>query len=1030
LQLRKRKAPLLVVLPDLSTKRIAIDWTQPVKKIIHEIGDRLSLASLADSYGLRLKPLEASTFQSGTSWLENDLLLDQQKVGKGDCVYLYKRYFDLFSPVTETTAPDEHLCFSQLSNCFLQGFYDEVLNQNLEIELSACLTTISKGRTETKPPAQFFEDLSSQILSPKWRKKTKPEFFDRIALTYISLCQQTWSADTASLKRHFLRCVSKVASIGTLTFPADGVRLGDGTVFESSTVQVSCLSVALLSCRSGSDKAASMQDKPTMTIPLDTVLRSSVIQTTATFSFMSTSGSLVSAAVNTPHAVALSETINGFAFVGTLRKRSDSPISAPRREPLINVVFRSGTMRRSGMKGSSSFGSPSSSISEEPKSFSFTEATMDETLEQSRDKLSHAEKKLHRLSTSGEVLSSKRASVSATLRRKGLVQLLAGDTIASAVSGVSAISTGATSLARTLTSNITSSGQDSSRLLQAVSKWVSAVCNVARNITSASPAPHGIQVIASMAGELISMCSQFLSIVYDMSLDTTRKELLRNEIVIAENSLTTACSALQLALQGRLCEDISATSLLICVKDISASAEEMFALGDTIVSVIKDIHTSPVAHQVQKARSMFQWHLKTASVCCKVIFGSDKIVLTELRAAVAALRATATQLLNRTAECITESSESQSFVDHLSAMRWSWSCVNQSCQLYDNLIQLGAKGADSPSSTYVAHVFTDLMSAADRGAQSDPLALAELVQSSGSSLVRLFNQGSSMLVSDLTSDIARLKDCLASFSSAASPTANATAFFESFLWVFEAILSVLRSVFLADSIQSPKDQIDARLLLLNLTFLRSLLRLCASSKFDSVDVTIVKKVCDEFEVLLATLVPSIGAHLLSGSKDSAPLAWESQLQSFHVILHVDMPRFGCFRPILETLSGMLGSSRSARSTSSRESRSSRSTVSMEFNGSAPAHLPRLIFMKDIGRSGSSLSSLSPRSKTIKRINLASISSKVTLSTKEAFALTSGEGDVEAINETAFLDALQHLIVFGQPPAYLSTPICTTYHIQI
>jgi hypothetical protein len=982
-------------------------------------------------------------------WLSVEDTLDAQNVAQTDEVLFCKRFVDRSPTLSDTNATDEHLTFSQARSEVLSGHHDGVLYAELQTELAAILLLHSAGRYDGKLPTTYVQDNAASILSPKWRKKPKAEMLARIGMTHVAISGLPWAFDPRTIKQQFVSSMTKVSSFGVVSFNVDAVRLSDGGACAFATMNISSHTVVIRPKKgNGGDKEPI---EPLLNLPITGVTPVSAVRTLFTFSFVNAAGATVFVTAVCKDAAIVRDNVCGYTVAASLRSAAPSPTPIPTRRAEVPERSNSKKNLRQSSSNESLY-----TKSVETTLLDSTASTIEEMIAQANVVITDAEKQLHRLvllqkqSKEGKRLSSDEVSSNSSSSGPRTIS----QWFTKAATHLSSVSRGVSALEKKLKTGIFFIDEERTKSIASIAQWSTAIQLVSHClIKSAEQTATGIQTIAEVARSIVSQAKSFLNLLVNEAESGEQNQRLTFEVSVAERALTTSCSALDLALQGRIADETSAVSLLTCCRDIAASSQQML---DLAVSVPSDSAVS-VRQEIAKASAIFTWYSKMLSSCSPVLFKDDEAVAGKVRAAIDSIDSEASTLLSLLLDR-SDSVDDATSANLAKLLNACWGSTHQSTKMFLSLsatAQLPSTDLDPmlPPILYHLGIAVENLARSFNLKTKKVAGIIEEISTLSAAVVRSMAVMASVepspmavaMSAKLESAVTYLRSLIRSSSGRALKQLSGEEADEIRAAVVRASLNVLdcATAVVSDSrFKGSSDighlQFQLKMLIMNLLHLRSLLRVASLPFFDgqrNLDTRFIQHVLEQVDVMGHGIAPTLGYFIrqgtASGDLDGLLAEWQEQFENLVSEINAETTELSFFSSSVH-LHKLRLLSRFADSRSLASSTDNAPPVPRRKSGGANAS-PDITIRRMHRKSGGS-----PQPPVLQRrasgLMLAMRASSLSLSINKADSplspraalmaihedssahsvLESGsEGTLEAVNEAGMLSSLRDAVEKGE-----------------
>jgi hypothetical protein len=673
LELRNPRGPLAVDLRDGSSSIFEVDHSKAVKYVIREISKSLRIDSFAETYGLLLGNNEAPVWLLESQTLADQGILDE----KATKVVLCKRFFNRAEPIIDEDVLDEQMAFHQCKHEILTGRYDEELTSDLQSQLTALLLLIDLPK-----PAPFsssvLQEKAASICAPKWRKKLKSDLSSSISSAYTSLMGQ--SIDRRALMKRFVQTTVNLPSFGACKFDLKTFRSNLGKEFLNCSVRVDSSAVAVLA------KASS--DSPSYEIPMLDIKKVSANKSAVALQFKDNANSNAAATINCDAPALLKDCIIGCMAVAEQRAKK---LGKSAKKTVAVTSQKTPSLPDSPIKGMKQSASSDSILSGPPRPSMGIIASntndFDAIMHLTRDLLLAAEQEMADLvavrkqDKSGRRRSERGSSVSSAPASIFFTQ---------AASHLGTALRAAPAIVQSVRSPETFSGIELRRFETAISNWSSSICSIATCLSGSSDSvPVGLQTIAATAQNLIAVTASFTHLIPAIrtAFGTESESFLTAELSHAERALTAGCISVDLALQDLVCDEPTAISMMICLRDIEASSADLVSEAIQLIGTDgNNPSSSSLRSEVAKARAIFSWYRKLLACTSTVHCAASAEIEAYIAEAVESMGSAANSLLRVSMELNTDQYEGTSSVtDSRSRIRFHWSSLSQSLTTFSGL---------------------------------------------------------------------------------------------------------------------------------------------------------------------------------------------------------------------------------------------------------------------------------------------------------------------------------------------------------
>lgn len=695
-ELKKKNGPVQIWLADNSSMILpAADWSRPLGDLLVEIAEKLRFSEAAYTYGFKIAHVptespkkksvdvdeEPVAFVCKEDWLDLDESLSEQRLRPNESLSLQKRYVDRsVSQVGDAEPADEHMTFSQARNEILLGRHDDALFLELQVELAAILLLHTVGRHDPKLSVNYVVENRFSVLSPKWRKKPKAEMVSHISTTHMALSSLPWAFDPRGIKQQFLQSAKKVTSYGVNVFHVDMVRYGM-IIMEDAMLTVS--SVKILA-RKKSGKGSSSE---TVDIPMASINRCSASKKMVSFTFTEDAPLLqqMGLSLASSNAPLMCQTINGYktAFRLSIRRQRTIQRQLARTESRAGV---SHTATPRGLAAAVSAGTLSPTSRRQRRSLEALDA--DDFLSNEIGALQTAALDLDML------ITCQKKSKRNFRHRSSSFSHLEAKTTASALfnqaaTHLSSISHGVNSISTKLKNGNSFMGAEGAKSEAALSQWCTALVSVASCLREASDKTStGIQSIAFVAKTFLQLGINFISFVASVRRDPSSEHAQKVELPLVEKCLLAGCSALDLALQDRICEQTAAVTLLTCCSDIHASAYYLLRFAETAVAKAEKAgaNASKLRQELRKARTVFSWYRLLFLTLSSILTAEDANVLATFKSGIEAFDSSANSLVSVILDTISDQEKTEADSSLVPQIKQTWSSLGQSLKFLAALV--------------------------------------------------------------------------------------------------------------------------------------------------------------------------------------------------------------------------------------------------------------------------------------------------------------------------------------------------------
>jgi hypothetical protein len=844
IELKHRSYVAKIVLSDSSSKTVLLDRTSTVAELLRLLSAKFSVEEFALSFGLRRAISNIKLARDGDlswavddalrPWLSRELTLCSQGISEAEELIFGKRFLGPWDCDERINAQNFQLAFWEARDLYLDGSLDSFLTLDICLEISSLLLLLTVGKSDPKLVSTVSLELAERSLPPQWRKRS--DVLEKLDSVYSNLCGTDWATDIPRVRQRFIAIVAGFPDASSCMFPLPLLSFSNDTAVEPAVVVVDSSGIEFRSTRPSLafTQLAHWADREkgpfsVYRVKMSDIVRLSVEDTTLSVCFSIYSQALVIACGQSARAKECIEVIGAFRHLVSLQTPSQPiPIANSSTDTLnfFDTLFCR---------------NPSTVV--EASSLAFESLKRVRAIFESAARLESTSTSESNVDNSSPTLTISQWFAQAATHLRGVVA-------------------GSASLCKGVLSGDLSRASNPHVSVSEVLKWGMELDSLAKCLL------RGIrfglsnsQALAIMTANLLLICGNILKSLSKLSSADVPGHSLKVQIVMLDRCLSTAASALDLALRGHFCDETTCLSLTFICRDIESSAQQLLLHCKRSFSAVSSkADQNLLENETAKCRSVVTSCIPLILICAFVDCSQSQDLLSRAQSSLATLSSSTKSLLSHLMEVSYK--EEDKFSDAVTSARWYWGSLDHSLRMYYSLSATSELPSSDIDPMLPIPIFA-LACSIDRAFQCLGRSVEDMeaVEDSVSSVIRTLAKLVKIRhTADIVSISATLQSALRKQrppKRGSRPTKELNPRERLFSYLQHLDISVDAVFRLFDPPAGRNDRLrfELRHALAHVVVLRSTLSLACLAPFDVTDFECISRHVEELDVLLHELLP-------------------------------------------------------------------------------------------------------------------------------------------------------------------------------